>query len=201
MTLEGTLALAAAVLIGLAIVVIYGRGRTTLPPLPPWPTDDTQPLAGAQISPQPAHSREERVTRTRPISSGAVTFPRSSGDGYFPQRIVGESHYQDALGHVSEAHDVGSEFTVRLVAEPTNPHDHLAVAVRWEDETLGYLPRHEAARYQQLVLQLEAKGNAAMAAAKLIGGGPAESLGVVLDIAPPTIAAEKLRLTYTRVSK
>lgn len=114
------------------------------------------------------------------------------------QQVVGESHYQDALRDTWAAHRPERNFTAQLVAEPTNTYDPNAVYVAFAGQKLGYLPREDAAKYQQLILQIEATNHAAVCDAKLIGGEGAQSWGVVLDLLPPTVAAKELGLVYKR---
>jgi hypothetical protein len=71
-------------------------------------------------------------------------------------RVVGVSHYQAPLAAAAgPKRSGGVELRTRfaLAAEPDNPHDPAAIAVRLEDggETVGYLPREEAARYGRLM--------------------------------------------------
>ena len=122
----------------------------------------------------------------------AVRVP-GTGRGYFFE-VVGESFYQDALRTLPE------EPTVRLTAEPDNPHDANAVAIQSLDgATLGYMPREEAARYQHLMLELAERGLAAVCQATAIGGTAEKpSRGIVLDLDGPTIVAAKLGLEYER---
>lgn len=57
-------------------------------------------------------------------------------EGIFYQRIAGVSHYQSALA------DCRPGQAVRLVHEPDNPHDPLALKIETlEGKTLGYAPR------------------------------------------------------------
>lgn len=54
--------------------------------------------------------------------------------GYF--RIAGVSHYQDALSRCAPGEHV------KLVHEPDNPHDPMAIrVVSLSGETIGYVPR------------------------------------------------------------
>lgn len=57
-------------------------------------------------------------------------------DGVAYLRLVGVSHYQDALGRCSPGE------RVRFVHEPDNPHDETAIRVdSMAGETIGYAPR------------------------------------------------------------
>lgn len=57
-------------------------------------------------------------------------------DGIFYQRIAGVSHYQQALAECRPGQ------AVRLVHEPDNPHDPMALKIETMDgKALGYAPR------------------------------------------------------------
>lgn len=130
----------------------------------------------------------------------AVSIP-STGRGYFLE-VHGESFYQETLQEQWAKMRPDREWTVRLTAEPSNVHDPCAVAVQtFNGETVGYLPRAEAARYQQLFLQLATQGLVGICSARLVGGTKTKpSIGVFLDVDPPTSIAKKLGLTYQRVT-
>lgn len=53
--------------------------------------------------------------------------------------LAGSQYY--ALDRLRQRIKVGD--ALELVREPDNPHDPNAVAVRWQGEQLGYLPRRE----------------------------------------------------------
>jgi hypothetical protein len=96
---------------------------------------------------------------------------------------VGESHYQDALSRTAAA---GRVCWATLVPEPENPFDSNAVMVQIRGETVGYLSRTEARRYQRRLLALE---QPLQIPAKIIGGAQDKpSFGVLLDCR----AAERL---------
>lgn len=62
-------------------------------------------------------------------------------DGVAYEKIVGVSFYQEALAHVQPGQPV------RLVHEPDNPHDEMALRVETEDgSTLGYIPKRSWVR-------------------------------------------------------
>lgn len=95
---------------------------------------------------------------------------------------------------------------LRRLGEPDNPVDGNAVAVIYSDtfqrETIGYLRREHAARYQQLISQLTARRQRAICNAKLFGGTREKRhIGVWLDLEAPTIIATRLNLQYRRVRK
>jgi hypothetical protein len=147
----------------------------------------------------PHRVRADGVIST-PAGNRPVVYLPGTGRGYF-LAVTGESVYQDVLTDQWLKMRPDRETSVRLTAEPSNAHDPHAVAVQtFAGETVGYLPREEAARYQQLLVQIEALGLIGVCTAKMLGGTSRKKhLGVFLDIEPPTVVASKLGLTYTRV--
>ncbi|MCU0907099.1 MAG: HIRAN domain-containing protein [Rhodobacteraceae bacterium] len=85
--------------------------------------------------------------------------------------VVGESHYQNALvriggGHNRYGHQIEAE--AELVREPGNPFDTNAIVVLIHGDTVGYLPRDQAARVSA---QMAEDGiERATCGAKIIGG-------------------------------
>jgi hypothetical protein len=137
-----------------------------------------------------------------PAGPVAVAILPGTGRGYFLE-VVGESFYHEQLREVWAEMRPERELSVRLTAEPQNPHDPNAVAIQtFAGITLGHLGREDAARYQQLILQIAERGLVTIAAAKLIGGVAGKRiLGVVLDVEGPTIVASTLQLRYRRVRR
>jgi hypothetical protein len=80
-----------------------------------------------------------------------VQHPDWQGYGYLG--AVGESQYQPALRQIARA---GRLCEATLVAEPDNPFDVNAVAVKIGGELIGYVPRSHARRYQRRLLTLGA---------------------------------------------
>lgn len=109
-------------------------------------------------------------------------------------RVVGESHYQDALRLAAGGRAAGDEFeehiavTVALVPEPENPWDGNAVrvdvAVGSLMRTVGYLPGDIAPEYQPELLALRGMGIAGTCAGRIAGGGR-KSYGIYLHLASP----------------
>ncbi len=100
--------------------------------------------------------------------------PPMEGWGYLG--AVGESHYQPALRRAARG---GRLCWATLLPEPDNPFDSNAVVVQIGGETVGYLTRSDARRYQRRLLAL-ARG--LDVPAKLIGGEWGKpSFGVLLD--------------------
>jgi hypothetical protein len=89
---------------------------------------------------------------------------------------VGESQYQPALRQVARN---GPLCWAALVPEPENLFDSNAVAVKIQGQTVGYLARADARRYQRRLLAL---AQSLEVPAKLIGGTRDKpSFGVLLD--------------------
>ncbi|MGV9601667.1 HIRAN domain-containing protein [Streptosporangium sandarakinum] len=94
-------------------------------------------------------------------------------NGWCNQEVAGESHYLPALEKVLRVGGKGLdefETTALLVPEPANRHDPNAVAVLVQHETVGYLPRKDAARYQALLSHLAASGFVARVPCRVWGG-------------------------------
>ncbi len=89
-------------------------------------------------------------------------------------RVTGAPHYQDELAAAAGPKRPGGVEDRRrfaLVAEPENPHDPHAIAVRLESgETVGYLPREEAARYGRLMDAVAQRGRRPVTDGVILGG-------------------------------
>lgn len=100
-------------------------------------------------------------------------------------KIVGESHYQEALEELAGGRTEDSaeiEVDVSLVPESDNAHDPNAVGVEIDGELVGYLSRASAKKYRAVF------GNATTHEwpARIVGGwdrgsGDRGSFGVQLD--------------------
>ncbi|MEN6543043.1 HIRAN domain-containing protein [Parvibaculum sp.] len=122
------------------------------------------------------------ASNSGPVAVNAIEL---LGDGSFSFEIVGEAFYQAAIeliagGRTEEGVEV--ETPALLVPEPTNPHDHNAVAVQIFGHTVGYLSRPNAARYRAAHGLIPAS-----CTALIVGGwdrGPEDQghFGVKLDI-------------------
>ena len=101
-------------------------------------------------------------------------------------RVVGVSHYQDALEAAAGPKRAGGvELRTRfaLAAEPENPHDPAAIAVRLEDaggERVGYLPREEAARYGRLMEAVAGRGRRPVTDGVVLGGDASRDTSFVV---------------------
>ncbi|GAA3431333.1 HIRAN domain-containing protein [Kutzneria kofuensis] len=109
-------------------------------------------------------------------------------------RVVGESHYQQALHIVAHGQAAGNteaqhiKVTAALIPEPENTWDRKAVRVDVvtgnRTVKVGYLPRDVAARYQPDLLALRKQGKLGTCAARIAGGG-AKLYGIYLLLGTP----------------
>ena len=112
-----------------------------------------------------------------------------SSEGYC--RVVGESHYQEALrataSSCSLSEDGRRTFTAALKHEPNNPYDANAVGVWSSAGKVGHLARDDAVVYRDVLDSVARKGYDGLACrAHLTGGEPDKpSLGIVLRLADP----------------
>jgi hypothetical protein len=96
----------------------------------------------------------------QPSNPAIPPFP----EGWGPLSAVGESQYQPALRRAAKS---GRVCWATLVTEPDNPFDGNAVAVQVQGETVAYLSRTDAKRYQS---RLRTLTEPTRVPAKLIGG-------------------------------
>lgn len=102
--------------------------------------------------------------------------------GRYTVHLVGESHYQ----HVIEPLEAGAP--VKLLADPENPHDPRAVKAMHKGETIGYVERDS-----WLIRAMhDDRTPVASRVDQIIGGGPGESKGVVLEVLTGVDAEEAL---------
>jgi len=103
-------------------------------------------------------------------------------------RVVGVSHYQDALTEVvgrAGADRVRQAITARLEPEPTNPHDANAIRVLVDERPVGYLSRDDALRYGPAVRLLRDHGRVLVCDGVIGGRGPdaaTTNLGLFLEL-------------------
>ena len=95
------------------------------------------------------------------------------GDGNYSTDIVGESRYQDALericsGRTREGQE--KKVTATLNYEDSNPHDHLAVRIDIESQTVGYLDRNLARKLRKILSKRGFKGSRIQCNAMIVGG-------------------------------
>jgi hypothetical protein len=108
--------------------------------------------------------------------------------GDYAINVVGEASYQRELIKVSGSRTKDgslSSFTksADLVAEPTNPHDRNAVAVRIDGLTVGYLSRADAVQFHEVMERLGQKGAGLTGLRAFVMGG--EFYGVTLYTSHP----------------
>ena len=106
-------------------------------------------------------------------------------------RVVGTSHYQEALLELTGGRAGDEEIRVQKVAlfvpEPENPHDPNAVAVKIDDRLVGYLSRDENKRWLDVVT-----GHEVGAEAMIAGRQGTTGLGVFLRVPTPTEARAQI---------
>jgi hypothetical protein len=115
-------------------------------------------------------------------------------------RVVGTSHYQDALAELS-GRQADEEIRVEKIAvfvpEPDNPHDPNAVAVHIDGRLVGYLSRDENKRWGDVV-----SGQHRVAAEAMIAGKRGTTgLGVFLRLPTPTEARAQIGVRFGRRSE
>jgi HIRAN domain len=111
-------------------------------------------------------------------------------------RVVGTSHYQDALLELSGRQadeDIRVEKVARFVAEPDNPHDPSAIAVKIDGRLVGYLSRDENKRWLDVVT-----GRDVAAEAMIAGRAGVDILGVFLRLPTPTEARAQIGIRFHR---
>jgi hypothetical protein len=102
-------------------------------------------------------------------------------------RVVGTSHYQDALLELAPREadeEVRRDAVATLVPEPGNPHDPNAIAVQIDGRLVGYLSRDENTRW---------RGIAPVSCEAMIAGkAGTQGLGVFLRLPTPTEARAQI---------
>lgn len=105
-------------------------------------------------------------------------------------RVVGTSHYQDALLELSGRtadEEIRVEKVAVFVPEPDNPHDPNAIAVHIDGRLVGYLSRDENRRWLDVVNDHDVAAEAMIA-----GRGGTTGLGVFLRLPTPTEARAQI---------
>jgi hypothetical protein len=111
-------------------------------------------------------------------------------------RVVGTSHYQDALLELSgrEAdEEIRLEKIATFIPEPDNPHDPNAIAIHIDGRLVGYLSRNENRRWLDVVT-----GHEIGAEAMIAGRGGTTGLGVFLRLPTPTEARAQIGIRTRR---
>lgn len=110
-------------------------------------------------------------------------------------RVVGVSHYQDALRAITGRaadEEVRQERIATLVPEPDNPHDPEAVAVHIEGRLVGYLARGENKRWGEIAAAAHPVG----AEALISGRAGIDVMGVFLRLPTPTEARAQIGIRF-----
>jgi hypothetical protein len=111
-------------------------------------------------------------------------------------RVVGTSHYQDALLALTGRRgdeEVRRDAVAVFRPEPDNPHDPDAIAVDIDGRLVGYLSREENKRWKDVVT-----GHTIGAEAMIAGRGGTTGLGVFLRLPTPTEARAQLGIRSGR---
>ena len=122
----------------------------------------------------------------------------------FSVEVVGESNYQPALKKARESvNDYGGTGYIKaiLARQPSNQYDENAIVVLTETmDTLGYLKRDLARKYQPAFALWEGAGYLLHCQAKLFDGrgGRTNSIGAWLDLASPEDIASVFHNPKTR---
>jgi hypothetical protein len=102
-------------------------------------------------------------------------------------KVVGESHYQDALwaatGLENTGQRVGMECIAELIPEPDNPHDPRAIMVVVSGRCVGYLSRGVARLYGKRIREMRSGGQPTICDAfigGLVEGDENPNLGITL---------------------
>jgi hypothetical protein len=115
-------------------------------------------------------------------------------NGRFHQEVVGESFYAAGFAQVLKGVRIDSKGVelfekASLVPDPRNKYDRLAVAVVVASQTLGHLPREDAARYQPILFAATSAGRDPQVGARIYARRDADVRGgmlysVRIDLAP-----------------
>ena len=110
-------------------------------------------------------------------------------------RVVGVSHYQDALRAITGRagdEEMRAEKVAQFVPEPDNPHDPNAIAVHIDGRLVGYLSREENTRWRDVLA-----GNHAVGAEAMISGRAGiDVMGVFLRLPTPTEARAQIGIRF-----
>lgn len=112
--------------------------------------------------------------------------------GNYDFEVVGESNYQKALKNIAGNHsNEGARVacTAEIIPEDTNPYDSKAVAIKIENQLVGYLAKEEARMFRRRLGQKGLSGITTTCAAIIVGGGTRKNgeilfYGVKLDLKP-----------------
>ena len=111
--------------------------------------------------------------------------------GKFDQEVMGESFHQSVIAEIVDLDDAA--FEAFLLPEPDNKYDSNAIAVmHGSGRALGHLPREQAALVAPTLQALarESPQRLVTCKARLIGGGPLRSRGILLDCDLSSVGGE-----------
>ena len=133
---------------------------------------------------------EAKEQAKNPTLEAKVVKTRSFSTRDFSLGIVGESNYQKALANAKrnvKNYNGVAHIKVILSLEPENQYDPNAIVVTTEQqETIGYLSRDAAKKYQEGFKLWASTGRSVHCQAKLVGGeGRKKHIGAWLDLATP----------------
>jgi hypothetical protein len=172
------------VLLLVIVVVVWLYRRSMLARAAPPPSGPKASPAASAVTTSP-----EGMSIPRPDAwMIPARLVRLSADGRMS--VVGESHYQPALQHITGGKDCHGDFanavavSAVLVPEPTNPYDRNAVRVDIDRMTVGYLAREDAVDYQPPLRALQSRGALGWCPAFVMGGGD-RLYGVFMHLGPP----------------
>ena len=147
------------------------------------------------------YEAKERAKNLTPEAKAIKTRTFKTRD--FSLGIVGESHYQKTLANAKRnAKDYKgvAYINVNLSLEPENQYDQNAIIVTTEQlETIGYLSREDAKRYNEAFNLWASTGRSIQCQAKLIGGkAHKKQIGAWLDIDTPDVIVATFHDPKTR---
>jgi hypothetical protein len=114
-------------------------------------------------------------------------------------RVVGTSHYQDALLDLAPREsdeEIRVDKVATFVPEPDNPHDANAIAVQIDGRLVGYMSRGDNVRWLDVV-----SGHTVAAEAMIAGKAGTTGLGVFLRLPTPTEARAQIGIRFGRQSQ
>ena len=166
--------------------------------------DSVLAKAKAEATARPAApiSSDESRGSSSSAQPGPKTRAFSTRD--FSVEVVGESNYQPALKKaLKSVKDYGGTGFIKavLAREPSNRYDENAIVVMTVTmDTIGYLKRDLARKYQSAFALWEGAGYLLHCQAKLIDGrgGRTNSIGALLDLATPEDIASVFHNPNTR---
>lgn len=108
-----------------------------------------------------------------------------AGTRRFDSAVVGESNYQRALAAICggrSAKPPKKPVTATLVLDDKNKFDKNAVYIEIDGRKVGHLAREHAEAYRAQLRKAGLIDAQITCLAKIVGGGPDKSFGVLLDL-------------------